>query len=82
MKIIHGGDVVKFLCNTCDLHTNIEKYRIMLNNLIVEKNHNLLDEEIINLSQYLDVLLYKCMSCNKDLDYTSKLNLKNIVLLD
>ena len=73
---------MSFLCNTCDLNTNIENHRIMLNNLIVEKNHNLLDEEIINLSQYLDVLLCKCISCNKDLDYTSKLNLKNIVLLD
>ena len=73
---------MNFLCNTCNLHTNIEKYRIMLNSLIVEKNHKLLDEEIINLSQYLDVLVCECTLCNKDLDYISKLNLENIVALD
>lgn len=59
---------MNFLCNACDLHTDIEKYRIMLSSLIVEKNYKLLDEEIINLSQYLDVLLCKCTFCNKYLE--------------
>jgi len=58
---------MNFLCSTCRLRDNIEKHRIMLNNLIVEKNHKLLDEEIISLSEYLDVLVYKCASCNRNL---------------
>lgn len=69
---------MKTLCNTCNLRNDIEKYRIMLNNLIAEKDYKLLDEEIINLSKYLDELVYKCVFCNKSLEYISKLNLKNV----
>ncbi|MCY6371798.1 MEDS domain-containing protein [Clostridium ganghwense] len=69
---------MKFSCNHCELYDNIEKYRIELNDLIVKKNHKLLDQEIINLSQSLDDLVYKCVFCNKNLNDFSKLNLKNI----
>lgn len=69
---------MKFSCNHCKLHADIEKYRIELNNLIVEKNHKLLDKEIIYLSQFLDDLVYKCVFCNKSLNDFSKLSLKNI----
>ncbi|WP_106059860.1 Spo0E family sporulation regulatory protein-aspartic acid phosphatase [Clostridium vincentii] len=57
---------MSFFCTNCTLHTDIEKYRLMLNDLIIKKNHNLLDKEIIDLSQYLDVLVCKCTLCNKD----------------
>lgn len=69
---------MNFLCNTCNLRDNIEKHRIMLNSLIIEKSHKLLDEEVINLSEYLDVLVYKCVFCNTNLEHISKLNLKNL----
>ncbi len=66
------------LCSTCSLRNDIEKYRIMLNNLIAEKDYKLLDEEIIKLSEYLDELVYRCVFCNKNLEYISKVNLKNV----
>ncbi|WP_291645123.1 MEDS domain-containing protein [Clostridium sp.] len=67
------------MCTTCNLQDNIEKYRVMLNILILEKKQNLLDEEIINLSQSLDILVYKCIFCNENLNDIFKLNLKNII---
>lgn len=70
---------MNFLCNTCNMHITIEKYRLMLNNLIVKKNYDLLDEEIINLSQYLDVLVCKCAFCDGNLNNILKLNLKDIL---
>jgi hypothetical protein len=51
---------------------------MMLDNLIVEKNHKLLDEEIICLSQVLDKLVYECVLCRKNLEHLSKLNLRNL----
>ncbi len=69
---------MNFLCSTCNLRNDIEEKRLKLNNLIIEKKHKLLDEEIINLSQSLDVLVYKCIFCNKNLNKISKLNLRNI----
>lgn len=65
-------------CNTCILGNNIEKQRISLNNLVVEKKYNLLDGEIISLSQLLDNLVYECVICKKDLNHFSKIDLKNI----
>jgi hypothetical protein len=50
----------------------------VLNSLILEKTQNLLNEEIINLSQSLDILVYKCIFCNKNLNDIFKLNLRNI----
>lgn len=70
---------MNFLCNTCNIHTNIEKTRLKLNNLILEKEHELLNEEIINLSQALDVSVNKCIFCNRNLNTSNfELNLKNI----
>ncbi|MCY6354736.1 MEDS domain-containing protein [Clostridium sp. ZS2-4] len=69
---------MRFLCDNCDLNYSIEEHRNRLNNLIVEKKQNLLDDEVINLSQLLDDLVYKCVFCNRNITYLSKLNLKNI----
>lgn len=69
---------MKSFCDNCSLSSDIEKHRIMLNNLIDIKNCNLLDEEIVSLSQTLDNLVYKCVLCDKSLIDLPKLNLKNI----
>ncbi|MFA6939829.1 MAG: MEDS domain-containing protein [Clostridiaceae bacterium] len=69
---------MKSFCDNCSLSSDIEKHRIMLNNLIDKKNCNLLDEEIVSLSQTLDNLVYKCVLCDKSLIDLPKLNLKNI----
>lgn len=66
------------LCDNCNLGYRIEEYREKLNNIIVQKNYNLLDDEVINLSQLLDDLVYKCVSCNRKINELSKLNLKNV----
>lgn len=69
-----------FLCSSCKLRCEIEEYREKLNNIIVKKEEDLLDEEVINLSEILDQLLYKCITCRKNLNIVSnlKLNLKDI----
>lgn len=42
-----------------NFYREVEEIRKGLNNLITEKNENLLDEEVIKLSQYLDRLILK-----------------------
>lgn len=71
---------MNFLCDNCNLDYNIEEYRCRLNNIIVKKKYNLLDDEVINLSQLLDDLVYKCILCEKNLNFKSnlKINLKDI----
>jgi hypothetical protein len=70
---------MNFLCESCSLKEEMEKYKIMLNNLILKENHILIDEEIIKLSQSLDTLVYRCIFCNKNLNNnTFKIELKNI----
>lgn len=56
---------MSYLCNCCELRNNMEEVKIMLNDLIVKKNNELLDENIISLSKELDILVYSCMMCNK-----------------
>ncbi|WP_099187131.1 aspartyl-phosphate phosphatase Spo0E family protein [Tepidibacter mesophilus] len=48
-----------------NFYREIEKTREGLNNLIIEKNENLLDEEVIKLSQSLDRLILKYQSIIK-----------------
>lgn len=55
-------------CNNCSLNFNIEEYRERLNDIIVEKNYNLLDEEVLNLSQLLDNLIDKGILFEKNLN--------------
>lgn len=67
-----------FLCNNCSINCSIEKHRDKLDKIISEKNHNLLDEEVIKSSQFLDNLVYKCTFCNRNMNCLSKLNERNI----
>ncbi|MGY0373181.1 Spo0E family sporulation regulatory protein-aspartic acid phosphatase [Clostridium sp. JNZ J1-5] len=69
---------MNFLCGNCNLKSNIEDLKEKLNNIIVEKNHNLLDDEVINLSQFLDNLVCGCIFCGKQLNNPCKLKLKDI----
>ena len=71
---------MKNLCKNCNLSYQIENGRKKLNNLIAEKDMNLLDDKIIQLSQQLDELIYGCVFCEKDLNrvHGKSLNLKDI----
>lgn len=53
------------ICANCNLNCQIEEYRTKLNDLIVEKEISFLNEEVINLSQCLDEVIYKCIYCQK-----------------
>lgn len=55
-------------CNICSLNYMVEEYRERLNDIIIEKNYNLLDEEVINLSQLLDDLIDKEILFEKNLN--------------
>lgn len=55
------------LCNNCNLNCSIEQCREHLSNVIAEKEYNLLEKEVITLSQSLDDLIDKCISCEKNL---------------
>lgn len=50
-----------------NLNCSIEQCREALNNLISEKKYSLLDNDVINLSQLLDDLIYKCILCENNL---------------
>ncbi|MCY6483837.1 aspartyl-phosphate phosphatase Spo0E family protein [Clostridium aestuarii] len=71
---------MSFLCSNCDLNYNIEEGKEKLNNIIVEKKQNLVDDKVIKLSQLLDDLVYKCVVCKNNLNVISnlKLSLKDI----
>jgi hypothetical protein len=69
---------MKSFCSHCSLSSDIEKQRIILNDLISKKDYNLLDKEIVALSQALDNLVYKCVLCDKNLVDLNKINLENI----
>lgn len=55
---------MKLLSNNYNLE-EIEEYRKKLNNIIIEKNNNLLDEEVLHLSQTLDDLIYQYLLLKK-----------------
>ncbi|MEA4987325.1 MAG: MEDS domain-containing protein [Anaerovorax sp.] len=69
---------MRVYCNNCGLNASLEEYRVRLNNTVIEKKDNLIDEELIKLSQLLDDLVYKCISCVNKTNYTSNLGLKDI----
>ena len=50
-------------CEKCELNASIKEEKNLLNNAIVEKNNNLLDENIIKISQYIDKMIYDCIKC-------------------
>lgn len=53
------------ICENCKLNCQLKDYKRNLNNLIVEKKMNLLDDEVIELSQEVDKLLHRCMFCQR-----------------
>ena len=55
------------LCHNCNLNYSIENCRETLNNIIVEKEYNLLEDEVINRSQLLDELITECTFCENNL---------------
>ena len=55
------------LCHNCNLNYSIEHCREALNNIIVEKEYNLLEDEVINKSQLLDDLITECVFCENNL---------------
>lgn len=55
------------VCKDCKLNCNIEECRKMLNKVIVEKEYNLLESDVINLSQSLDNLIHICVLCENNL---------------
>ncbi|BCZ48890.1 hypothetical protein psyc5s11_49570 [Clostridium gelidum] len=55
------------LCHNCTLNYSIEHCRETLNNIIVEKEYNLLEDEVINKSQLLDDLITECVFCENNL---------------
>ncbi|MEJ8554705.1 MEDS domain-containing protein [Tepidibacter sp. Z1-5] len=61
-----------------DLEKEIELTRQKLNSIIVEKNENLLDQEVIKLSEELDELIVKFQYI-KSIQDTCLMNLKNIM---
>lgn len=71
---------MNFSCNNCDLNYSIESYKEKLNNLIIDKKQNLLDDEVIRLSELIDELVYKCVFCKNKLKVipSLELGLKNI----
>lgn len=70
---------MNFRCGICNIKHNIEKIKDRLEHIVAKENQSLLDIEVINLSQLLDNFIYKCTFCNKNINYLSKLNSKNIL---
>ncbi|HBJ2623289.1 MEDS domain-containing protein [Clostridium botulinum] len=69
---------MKTLCSNCNIKKRIEEYKEKLDDSIERRCENLLDDEVVILSQFLDNFVYKCVSCNKNIQHLSKLNLKNV----
>ncbi len=64
--------------NYYNLENEIELARKKLNSIIIEKNENLLDQEVIKLSEELDELIVKFQYI-KSIQDTCLMNLKNIM---
>ena len=69
---------MKTLCSNCSIKQRIEEYKEKLEDSIERRYENLLDDEVVILSQFLDNFVYKCVCCNKNIKHLSKLNLKNV----
>ncbi|WP_206458205.1 MEDS domain-containing protein [Anaerovorax sp. IOR16] len=69
---------MRVYCKDCGLNASLEEYRVRLNNKVIKKRDNLIDEEVIELSQLLDNLVYKCISCVNKSIYTASVGLKDI----
>lgn len=69
---------MSFICTPCTMQTEVELYRQKLENMIVKKNLNLNDKNVVKLSQMLDDLIAKCIHCKETVNSTPKLDLLNI----
>lgn len=69
---------MSIICKNCGLNDNIYEYRIKLSNLISETRFNLIDQEVVILSQFLDELLVKCIICKKRAEVAKSMNLDEI----
>ena len=66
------------ICDNCKINTRIKEYKENLNNSIEKRDGDLLDDEVVLSSQFLDNFVYKCVSCNKNMKHLSKLNLRDV----
>lgn len=66
---------MNMFCYNCGLKSDIEGHRERLNNIIINRNKNLIDDEVVKLSQLLDDLVYRCVTCKRDLNSMTKLKL-------
>ncbi|WP_394870406.1 MEDS domain-containing protein [Clostridium butyricum] len=69
---------MKEICNNCKIKGRIKEYKEKLNKSIENRNGDLLDDEVVLLSQFLDNFVYKCVYCNKNIKELSKLNLRDV----
>ena len=67
---------MKKICDNCKINNRIEEYKEKLNFSIENRNGDLLDDEVVLSSQFLDNFVYKCVCCNKNIKHLSKLNLR------
>ena len=62
---------MRVLCNNCGLKCHIKEWKERLDDLLAKKQNNLLDDEVICLSQSIDDLISDCIFCNTSNLYSS-----------
>ncbi len=62
---------MRVLCNNCGLRCHIKGWKERLDDLLIKKQNNLLDDEVICLSQSIDDLISDCIFCNTSNLYSS-----------
>ncbi|AGF56711.1 hypothetical protein Cspa_c29500 [Clostridium saccharoperbutylacetonicum N1-4(HMT)] len=63
------GKYMRVLCKRCGLNCHLDEYKERLDSIMVKKNYNLLNDEVISLSEFLDDLVYNCVYCEEDRPY-------------
>lgn len=64
-------------CENCNINYIINKIKDELEHIIINKNQNLIDNEVVKLSQLLDNFIYKCEFCSENILYSSNSNSNN-----
>ncbi|WP_026889319.1 hypothetical protein [Clostridium beijerinckii] len=62
---------MRVLCNNCGLRCHIKGWKGRLDDLLIKKQNNLLDDEVICLSRSIDNLISDCIFCNTSNLYRS-----------
>lgn len=57
---------MRILCSNCSLNCNTNEYKEKIDDLLIKKNNNLLDDEIIGLSEIVNELITNCIFCNSN----------------